>query len=91
MALLDRSVAEINWDIDRIAEGTLAPADLQQVVHKCAGTCGVFGFTALRRALAAVETDLKRGAPVAPDRLHALSALWDKTRDTLEDWRVAQP
>ena len=91
VALLDRSVAEINWDIDRIAEGALAPADLQQVVHKCAGTCGVFGFTALRRALAAVETDLKRGAPVAPDRLHALSALWDKTRDTLEDWRVAQP
>ncbi|WP_425053119.1 ATP-binding protein [Psychromarinibacter sp. S121] len=89
--LLDRSVAEINWDIDRIAEATLAPTDLQQVVHKCAGTCGVFGFTALRSALAAVETDLKRETAVEPERLAALAVLWEETREALQDWRAAQP
>nr|WP_253913193.1 ATP-binding protein [Pseudoruegeria sp. HB172150] len=84
-ALLDRSIAEITWDIDRIGGG-LQNDELRRAVHKCAGTCGVFGFSALRDALAAIETKLKRGGAIESRDLREVADLWEETRTALLEW-----
>lgn len=70
-----------------VAQGPEAD-DLRARVHACAGNCGTFGATALRAALADIETALKQGRDVDASTLAALPPLWERTRRALIDHRA---
>lgn len=83
--ILARFVVETDGAIQSITSDDLPNDALQAKVHSCAGNCGTFGASALRAALADIETMLKRGEDVAPGALAGLAPLWQGTRREMLD------
>ncbi|WP_083834632.1 hybrid sensor histidine kinase/response regulator [Oceanicola sp. S124] len=83
--LLERFTAETDGCIAALVSGPGDRSEIARLAHACAGTCGTFGLTALRRALADIETKTKRNQDVAQDELAALEPLW---RDSLDQLRA---
>ncbi|ETX16393.1 histidine kinase [Roseivivax halodurans JCM 10272] len=89
--LLTRALAEIDETVTEVS-GTDIPDDpnaVRETVHRAAGSCAALGFTAMHRALAEIETCLKRDGLVPSAPRDALPHLWSGTRNALEDWRSA--
>ncbi|GAA4224124.1 PAS domain S-box-containing protein [Sagittula marina] len=83
--ILARFLVETDETIQSIVSDDLPRDALQAQVHACAGNCGTFGASGLRAALAEIETMLKRGEDIAPERLAALAPLWQETRMQISD------
>lgn len=83
--LLDRFIAETDGCIAALVSGPGNRSEIARLAHATAGTCGTFGLTALRQALAEIETKTKRNQEVEQAELSALEPLW---RDSLEQLKV---
>ncbi|MBR9764304.1 MAG: response regulator [Rhodobacteraceae bacterium] len=83
--LLERFTADTDGCIAALVSGPGDRAEIARLAHACAGTCGTFGLIALRRALADIETKIKRSQQVTQEELSALEPLW---RDSLDQLRA---
>lgn len=82
--LLDRFCAETDGCIAALAAFPGSKEEIARLAHACAGTCGTFGLTALRQALAEIETRAKRNQEISRADLAALEPLWRDSRAELE-------
>ena len=89
--LLTGALTEIDDTVNEVS-GVDIPDDpeaVRETVHRAAGSCATLGFTAMHRALAEIETGLKRDGTIPTGPRDALPHLWAETRAALEDWRSA--
>jgi PAS domain S-box-containing protein len=85
--LIERFIAETDAAIGALAGADLETDNLQSIAHKSAESCATFGVTALRAALAEIETAAKTGAPIPSADLTRLPDLWARSRTALLAWR----
>ncbi|SFE00838.1 hybrid sensor histidine kinase/response regulator [Roseivivax sediminis] len=86
--LLARAMEEIDATVAAVAASDGPDqAALREDVHRAAGSCATLGLRALHRALADIETALKRGEPLDPLQRAELSTLWAGTSTALARWR----
>lgn len=71
-ALADRG------DLELLAKGDPTSTDLRQLVHRLAGTAGMFGFGALSQAAVEIDDQMALGLPANPASLDRLKERLDE-------------
>lgn len=83
-ALMQKFTDEVEAFLEWLPEATDATTEIQEQAHKIAGSAAVFGATAFREKLKALENDAKRNSlSDLATYERDLSATWAATRSTL--------
>ena len=88
--LIGRMIDDGDKTVEKLASYASPDEEVARIVHQLAGSCATFGAVILRETLATIETAIKRGdIDTASQNLSRLPSLWEKTRDSLVEYRAA--
>lgn len=82
--LTSRFLAQIGADIEALGKDDLTQEGGIRTAHRCAGSAGTLGLSALRAALVEVERKLKTDGKDAGIDTAALTTIWHDSRAALE-------